>query len=246
MKVISLGWGVQSFALAAMSALDVLPKVDVAIHADTTFERSGTYEFAAKWTPWLEERGVKVVTVENQTYFPRGDGVFIPAYTVNYTTRERGMLWRVCTERWKIRNIRRWLQAHRNGDDVEIWIGYTLDEAERAKSSDVNYATNRFPFLEMESPMSRWEVQKWLKDNSLDIPPKSGCVFCPYHGAAVWQEVRKHSRDWNRALAVDSAIRLKRPGYNSYLTTECRRLQECSFSNQLSLWNEECEGYCFL
>jgi len=59
MKVLSLGWGVQSFALAAMSALGVLPKVDAAMH-----ERAETYAFAEKWTPWLEKRGVKVMTVK--------------------------------------------------------------------------------------------------------------------------------------------------------------------------------------
>ena len=64
LKVISLGWGVQSWTLAAMSALGELPKVDYAIHADTGHERSETYAHAAKWTPWLEDRGLKVVTVQ--------------------------------------------------------------------------------------------------------------------------------------------------------------------------------------
>ena len=67
MKVISLGWGVQSFTLAAMAALGELEPVDVAIHADTTHESKLTYEFAARWTPWLEERCVRVVTVSNPT-----------------------------------------------------------------------------------------------------------------------------------------------------------------------------------
>ena len=53
--------------LAAMSALGDLPPVDVAIHADTTHERSATYAYAQRWTPWLEARGVRVVTVRNPT-----------------------------------------------------------------------------------------------------------------------------------------------------------------------------------
>lgn len=77
MRVISLGWGVQSFALAAMSALDELPPIDAAIHADTTHERTETYKFAAKWTPWLEERGVRVVTVKDSssTIFDQWEGL---------------------------------------------------------------------------------------------------------------------------------------------------------------------------
>ena len=62
LTVLSLGWGVQSWTLAAMSALGELPPVDYAIHADTTHEGEGTYTHAAKWTPWLEARGVKVRT----------------------------------------------------------------------------------------------------------------------------------------------------------------------------------------
>lgn len=36
LRVISLGWGVQSWSLAAMAALGEIPRVDYAIHADTT------------------------------------------------------------------------------------------------------------------------------------------------------------------------------------------------------------------
>ena len=56
---LSLGWGVQSWTLAAMVALGELPPVDLAIHADTTHEAAGTYAHAAKWTPWLEKPGGK-------------------------------------------------------------------------------------------------------------------------------------------------------------------------------------------
>jgi len=61
LKIISLGWGVQSFTLAVMVALGDLEPVDAAIHADTTHEKTATYEFAKRWTPWLEEHGTKVL-----------------------------------------------------------------------------------------------------------------------------------------------------------------------------------------
>jgi hypothetical protein len=92
-KAISLGWGVQSFTLAAMSALGILPKVDVAIHADTEHEMAGTYEFARQWTGWLEGHGVKVATVRNTksggTNVVARDStatvpaVMIPAFTIS-------------------------------------------------------------------------------------------------------------------------------------------------------------------
>lgn len=55
-RYLSLGWGVQSFTLAAMAALGELPPLDAAIHADTTHERGATYAFAQKWTTWIERR----------------------------------------------------------------------------------------------------------------------------------------------------------------------------------------------
>lgn len=47
-----------------MVALKKLPPIEAAIHSDTTHEAEGTYRHAEKWTPWLEERGVRVVTVK--------------------------------------------------------------------------------------------------------------------------------------------------------------------------------------
>lgn len=83
LRVISLGWGLQSWVLAAMSAQGELEPVDFAIHSDTTWERAATYEFAERWTPWLEERGVRVITVDDaaqakRVYTKKTD---IPAFT---------------------------------------------------------------------------------------------------------------------------------------------------------------------
>ena len=107
MIALSLGWGKQSFTMAAMSALGELPKVDFAIHSDTTHERTETYAFAEKWTPWLEERGVRVVTVRGNRSLMGMEGIgegytSIPAYTrLAETGEEKGMLRRQCTGDWK-------------------------------------------------------------------------------------------------------------------------------------------------
>jgi 3'-phosphoadenosine 5'-phosphosulfate sulfotransferase (PAPS reductase)/FAD synthetase len=108
MKILSLGWGVQSFTLAAMVALGELGPIDAAIHADTTHESKLTYEFAARWTGWLEERGVMVVMVKNPQPLPdiTSQKSDIPAFTRSESSD--GQLRRQCTGRWKIAPIRRW------------------------------------------------------------------------------------------------------------------------------------------
>jgi len=285
MKIISLGWGVQSFALAAMPALGVLPKVDAAIHADTTHERAETYDFARRWTPWLEERGIEVVTVKAEDgsqdrIWDDSGQTMIPLYTVKEPVLtngywdidsedesvwvaydnlimvaggDAGQLRRSCTGRWKIQPIKRWLQANRKGQQVEQWIGITLDEVGRMKSSDVKYVKLEYPFIEhLDRPWTRGMVIKWLIENDLEVPVKSSCIFCPYHDRATWREIKMSSNDdWQKSLEVDVAIRDKRPGYRCYLTAKRIPLAEVDFRNeedhgQLSLWGEECEGVCFL
>ena len=148
MRSLSLGWGVQSFTLAAMVALGDLEPVDVAIHADTTHEASGTYAFAKRWTPWLEDHDVRVVTVRDTsariTTDREGGKIWIPVFTAT-PSANGGMLRRQCTHRWKIRPMRKWLQANRQGWPVEQWLGISMDEIQRMKDSDVKYITHRWP-----------------------------------------------------------------------------------------------------
>ena len=261
LRVISLGWGVQSFALAAMSALGELPPVDAAIHADTTHERSETYVFAKRWTPWLEERGVKVITVNDKVaankIFGDSGQVFLPLYAVNNATGKRGVLRRSCTHRWKVVPIRRWVseELKRRGlkktpSIVKTEIGITLDEWSRMKDSNVKYIANAYPFMEMNPPMNRHAVMKWLLERDLEIPVKSSCTFCPYHSYAAWKEISKCDENWAGALEMDEIIRHKRPGYQCFLTHGMVPLTELDFNNkyqQMELWDEdECTGMCFL
>lgn len=251
MKIISLGWGVQSWTMAAMSALGYLPKVDFAIHSDTTWERQSTYEFAEKWTPWLEDRGVKVITVSDpvqpskvassDTDIPaftlkagaaadEWNGVFIPAFTL--TDNSRGQLRRQCTQRWKIVPMRRWVaeELKRRGITktpgvVEQWLGITLDEWQRAKDSDVAYVVHRFPLLDLR--MTRADCLAWLDDHNLPSPGKSACVFCPYQNRHKWQELKRNNgADWQTAKEVDEMLRDKRPPYPLFVHPARKPLDE--------------------
>jgi len=202
--VISLGWGVQSFALAAMSATGFLPRVDAIIHADTGHEKSETYAFAKKWKPWLESKGMRVITVEADPV----SGVAVPAYVNN--NGKIGMLKRHCTVGWKISPIRRQIrwEVELNGclfktGTVRLWLGITTDEFHRAKDSRVKYITHEYPFLDMG--MSREDVKRWLKDNGFDIPVSSSCVFCPYHSRSEWESLSPD--DLAEAIRYDNSIR---------------------------------------
>ena len=238
MTVISLGWGVQSWTLAAMAALGKLPPVDYAIHADTTHEARGTYDHAAKWTPWLEEHGVKVVTVQsNNTDVVRDEwgkqgSVLIPAFSLAVSNGAMGQVRRQCTHDWKIAPIRRFIRSVLNTTrpapgSVRSWQGISVDEWHRMRSSDVAYVENVYPLVDLR--MSRADCVAWLQDHGLDAPPKSACTFCPYHNARAWEKLkRSNDIDWQRAVEVDRAIRDKRQhvGFSLYVHPARKPLPE--------------------
>ena len=220
---LSLGWGVQSWTLAAMVALGELPPVDLAIHADTTHEAAGTYAHAEKWTPWLGERGVQVVTVTGDNTevvrdWAASRSVMIPALTLA-RDGSHGQIKRQCTHDWKLTPIRRHLRQlipNPKPGAVECWQGISLDEWSRMRDSDVRYIVNRYPLVERR--MTRRDCVSWLMAHGLDVPPKSACVFCPYHSLGHWKAMKAEGgRDWQRAEAVDAAVRDHRPGHQLFV-----------------------------
>lgn len=246
-----------------MSALGVLPRADAAVHADTTHERGETYEFAAKWTPWLKAQGMRVITTsdEKATQHPLDASTkqtHVPLFTLS-PNGKRGQTRRSCTQRWKIAPLRRVASSllqeremKKTPGAVIRWLGITLDEVQRARGSDVKYEELQYPFLTMfDKPMRRTDVVDWLIEHNLDVPVKSSCYFCPYHDRATWQEIQA-GPDWEKALVADEIIRHKRPGFLSYLHSSRRPLADIDFRSQedhgqLTLWeDDECSGTCFL
>lgn len=244
MRIISLGWGVQSFTLAVMSALGDLPPVDYAIHADTTHERQGTYQIANKYTGWLEEHGVKVITVkaDNAIIVDNYGGVMIPAFIEN-----GGIIRRQCTDDWKRKPMKRWLQANRSKEIVEQWLGISLDEFQRMKQSDVKYIKNVYPLIDKR--MTRNDCALYLQRNGLEVPEKSACVFCPFQRQSEWRAVMDNPIDFIKATFSDEFIREKRmPGrlyvHPARVPLDQVDLRTAEEKGQLSLWDNECSGVC--
>lgn len=260
MEIISLGWGVQSFTLAAMAAFGDLD-ARIAIHSDTTWERADTYTFAKEWTPWLRERGVKVFTVlpaENSrlpvfhvrqpAVAGKNTGLCIPGFMID-PNGKKGQLRRQCTDRWKIKPLRQLVSQalkkrgiSKRPSIITLYLGISMDEFERARDSGVRYIKNAFPLLDRR--MTRQDCARYLTDHGLPVPPKSSCVFCPYHNAAAWTELKDHPEDLETAVKVDEMIRDARPPYALYVHPSRKPLREAL---NLPVLEDGCPGgYCFL
>lgn len=258
LKIISLGWGIQSWTLAAMVAVKELPPVDYAVFADTTHESQATYAHAKKWTPWLEERGLKVMTVKGANtevvHEELSNSVTIPAFTIDTNTGKHGQMRRQCTHQWKIMPIRRFIRSiisNPKPGQVEMWMGISLDEWHRMRTSDVAYINNIYPLVDRR--ITRNDCKAWLLANRLSVPPKSACIFCPYKSINAWKELKRvGSPDWQEALEVDRILRSKRPLHTLFIhparvpLTEAVQIPDDIEAKQLALEIPCNGGICFV
>jgi hypothetical protein len=236
-RVLSLGAGVDSTTVLLMSEHGALPRLDAAIFADTMAEPSGVYDtlewlMAAATIPiYRVSRGNLeddiLAAAASRERLTAGHVSQPPFFVKNashldYATADSGgRLWRKCTHDYKIapirQKLRELLQLPRAGRTkkgllVEQWIGFSVDDLGRTFCSDVQWITNRFPLIEQR--MKRRDCIAWLTNHGYPVPPKSSCLFCPYHSNTYWQDMRDNRPDeWQRTVAFEAQLQKgKLPG----------------------------------
>lgn len=91
---------------------------------------------------------------------------------------------RWCTDKFKVRCINQYVKK-----PCFSLIGFSTDEAHRAKLSYENGIENRFPLLERE--IDRRQCKEIIKNHGLPVPIKSGCWFCPFQRVGQWKKLRR-------------------------------------------------------
>lgn len=143
--------------------------------------------------------------------------------TCSGSGEERGMARRQCTGEYKLdpikAKVRELLGAPILDDGrvgrvpgkpgarwAEQWVGISRDEAHRARDSDVLYARNRFPLLELG--LTRNDCDRVNRRYGFGETAKSACIGCPFHGNAAWRQLRDSDPEaWADAVEFDAAIR---------------------------------------
>ncbi len=264
LTILSMGWGVQTWTLAAMMALGEHHRADYIVFADTNHEHQATYDFIQEWSPWLSEHGLSLVEVKGRrteaVVESWSNSVMMPAFTIDSATGKRGQVRRQCTGDWKIVPIRAFIREElerrgvkRRPGVVECWQGISLDEYQRMRTSDAQYITNRYPLVERR--ITRAGCVTWLEAHGLPAPRKSSCTFCPYKGKKAWGDMKREGgEDWQEAVFVDELIRERRPKHQLFIhpgrrpLTEAVEIPEDHGASQYELEFEEeqpCDGgYC--
>lgn len=255
--VLSLGAGVQSSALALMAArgeFEYMP--DCAIFADTQSEPESVYH----WLEWLQtqlpfpihictkgnlsEESMIVRVSEKGNKYVKG---VIPAFTTDKRNKG-GILARQCTFDYKIAPIRKKIKELYPKNKIVLWMGISLDEVMRMKDSKVKYIKNYYPLI--EKGITRNGCLNWMNNMNYPKPPRSACVFCPFHSNTEWARLKNEEPDeFQRAVdfekkyqeAVKDVFDAK-----PFLHNSRKPLDQIDFSSQKSvdLFNNECEGMC--
>lgn len=259
LTVLSLGAGVQSSTLALMSAQGMIRKPDFAIFSDTQAEPMVVYS----WLEWLKKElpfPVHTVTAGNISELSlhvgmRQDGRkwikgSIPAFVVGKNGNGSPLM-RTCTSDYKVRPIRKFLNSVRANKPVTLWLGISIDEVYRMKPSKDAWCKNVWPLIDLR--MSRNDCLRWMKTHGYPDPPRSACIFCPYHSNQEWRKLRdKQPDDFQRAIEYERKrhkIEAEVLGRKSYLHRSLVQLDRVDLSTenergQLSMFVNECEGLC--
>jgi hypothetical protein len=223
LRILSLGAGVQSTALALMACDGTLPGLDCAIFADTGWEPKAVYEQVDRIEAELNRVGIPLYRVakanlRDDTLDPEHRYGSIPWFVRN-PDGTKGMGRRQCTKEYKLmpinRKVRELLGAAppdfryvpRDGRHAEQWIGFSYDEITRVNDKARNlYTTMRYPLIDLK--MDRNACRAWLESRGWGHTVKSACIGCPYNGNRQWREMRDQRPDeWADAVDFDRRIR---------------------------------------
>ena len=257
-QIISLGAGVQSSTIALMAAQgEVGPMPAAAIFADTQDESPKVYD----WLNWLEKQlpfpvirttkgklsadAVRLRYSKNGNYYTKPS---IPAFNLS-PEGKIGIIQRQCTSEYKIEMIQREIRKLRNNKEhFDQWIGISTDEAIRIKPSRLAYVTNRWPLIDFD--MSRADCLIWMAEKGYPKPPRSACVYCPFHSDAEWIRLRDEEPEQFEAACqfeLDYQDAMSRTTFfkgTPFFHRSCVPLSQVQFKDARSGFGNECVGVC--
>ena len=229
-RFLSLGAGVQSSYLLLQAARGVRAPYDYAIFANTKREPQKVMD----WLAWMREEvarskypipiievtagdlgaeAVKMrVSKKTGNHYVK---TLLPAYVAK-PNGKRAMMGRRCTVDYKIRVLtrmqRKLAKVPRAKRGVvpkvmaEVTVGFSYDEYQRMKPNDQPWAINVFPLV--DEKVTRRDCEVWVEETYGRTPPKSACIFCPFHGDDYWQQMKdKEPGEFAQAVKFDRDLR---------------------------------------
>jgi len=273
LRVLSLGAGVQSsYVLLKMFEEEIAP-ADLILFADTGNEPKEVYEWLNHLKKLVGSK-FKIEVVRNTQNtghilkdYMSEEGRFglIPTH-IKKKDGKKGFGLRTCTSEYKIKPIQDRIRNelgvkhYLTSKAVEMIMGISIDEIQRAKNPVSKWQVNCYPLI--ENNISRSDCVHYFKHTDYGQPPRSACIVCPFHSNKEWQHLKdNHKEEFASAIVFDDWLRdpnSKSVGLDKfkkyddtseqYLFDKLIPLKDATFKEdsdyQYSLFDDECEGMC--
>ena len=227
---------------------EITPMPDFAIFADTQDEPQSVYDWLQTLKgllPFpvhivtngsLSKEALNMRVTKDGRKFSRTN---IPFFTRSASGKLGKIVFRSCTSNFKIKPIMREVRSRcgvRRGQKeitVTQYIGISWDEWHRCKPSRDVWAQSRWPLIELR--MTRQQCLNWMRANKYPAPPRSSCVYCPFHSDAEWQRLKTQEPDaFQAAVEFEKKVQAtKKNAENSdstlFLHRSCVALEKVDF-----------------
>ncbi len=136
---------------------------------------------------------------------------------------------------------------------VISWVGISLDEASRMKDSRDPWIVQRFPLIEKR--MTRQDCLRWMEAHGYPEPPRSACVYCPFHNDEEWRRLRdEEPKDFAKAVRFERAVQKAKAASANFRTVPFLHRQLVPLTRvdfrseaemgQLNFFENDCSGLC--
>jgi len=271
--VLSLGAGVQSSTIALMAAHGELPAPEFCVFADTQVEPPSVYKWLDQLEPLLPFPVYRIThgnlgddSVVNRVSMTSGQiytKTLLPLFIADAEGKKRkSMMLRRCTSDYKVKIICRFLKKkfkppppRKQFEPIIIqWFGISTDEAHRMKPSQLPWIKHEWPLINLN--MSRQDCIQWLQAKGYPIPPKSACIFCPYHNDKEWLRLKtEEPAEFQKAVQYEKALqeahthqtgtaRLKGKAYLHRSVVPLDQINFDTSKDEPDYFGNECAGVC--
>lgn len=131
-------------------------------------------------------------------------------------------------------------------------IGISLDESSRVKDPLRPWINNLYPLIDKR--ITRKNCLAWMMAHGFPMPPRSACVFCPYHSNSEWLRLKTYEPlefaravRFEKAYQAAKALTVSKKHFKPFLHNSRIPLDLVDFTpneETPDLFNNECEGMC--
>jgi len=216
-EYLSFGAGVNSVAL-------MLLLQDQGREFESVFvNHGGDHPDTYNHVKYLREQGYEITEViPNVSWKGHWDKIYDYFY---YHKSIPFIAYRICTDKFKIKPFNKYIEK-----PAIVYIGYDYGEGNRVRKQRKRKGRKgiSYEYPLYDNQLTRNGCIDYIKSHNLDVPPKSGCFFCPFQSKSEWKELLV-----NDPVLFKKALELEENANRDGLYLGCRRLSSIYQENTL-------------